>query len=944
MSFFDSITGPKWQNKNPQVRLAALDELDDQDTLIELVRSDPDASVQTAALARIQSPEQLDKFAESLSGDLQKQARSQRLHQLLPDKDKLDQISSSETLKRIIELSDDAKLIATVVNHIDDDSFRMNMASQHHMAKVRLAAATEIESLSLLEELMDLARGHDKSVYRHCKTVLDDQHNKAIEAEQQAEKIDLLTQQMAKLVTTAYTTEYESTYRALVWKWQEVKDLASPEQQSQFQRNQLACAEGLVKMADEIAANQEQQAALAETRQQFAVLIDELNQIDTASELPANPEQMAQLSEVLDDIERRWTEAAGKVRATDTQSKHYHNVIQLWRHMISTSQTLIEKESTLQSIEQQAENVDGSDYIAIKNQIKIAEKFGTSFSWPDSHLTLIPEQFKRLNTAIQQLQSLRSALKKDQNNQAALLRNEIEKLRQELDQDHSKEARQSLNKTRRLLKLLPGKKRLKFEAELKPLAARLHEVSDWQKFAVEPKKEALCASMTALIGSQEDPEVLSQKIKALQGEWKQLGAIPHSREQTLWNQFKAAADEAWEPCKIAFELQAEKQRQNYEERIRLVSQLTEYEEKMNWPDKILADGGSADFDSANAPDWRLVQKTLDTARDAFRNIRPLSPSQDRKSHKAFRTVCDRIYDHIREEYGRNISHKEKLVESAKKLSEMEDLRQAVESCKKLQTNWKSVGITPVGADRKLWKSFRAACDAVFARIDDQRAQNRSEMDERIKQAEALRDEAKALLTSKEGEQGLQLVKLLSELKQTFFQLELPSKQRQALNGEFLDMEKQAKAIIAEIKGREKQLACVRLTNRLTACALKVEDEKKANNIWQEEGELPKGIDKNGLLAFWEQGPQEGEQDAVRDICIGIEILGEIESPQEDKEARMSYQMKRLVTGMNSKTTEPELTLMGNVNGFIALRPTQGWVKRFCETLTQIQNSSGKAST
>ena len=156
-------------------------------------------------------------------------------------------------------------------------------------------------------------------------------------------------------------------------------------------------------------------------------------------------------------------------------------------------------------------------------------------------------------------------------------------MREELDQDHSKDADRALNKTRKRLKSLAPKQRQYFEQELRPLAARLNVVHDWQGFAIEPKKVELCASMKSLVGSEENAETLAAKIKALQDEWKQLGPLPRARDQELWNEFKAAADEAFEPCKAAFALQAELRRENFKIRMQLVAQLRDYEDKMAWP-------------------------------------------------------------------------------------------------------------------------------------------------------------------------------------------------------------------------------------------------------------------------------------------------------------------------------------------------------------------------
>ena len=70
MSLFDSVSLPKWQHKNPETRKQAVSELDDQAILLELVKTDPDSSVQAAALARISTPVVLDELIESLATPL----------------------------------------------------------------------------------------------------------------------------------------------------------------------------------------------------------------------------------------------------------------------------------------------------------------------------------------------------------------------------------------------------------------------------------------------------------------------------------------------------------------------------------------------------------------------------------------------------------------------------------------------------------------------------------------------------------------------------------------------------------------------------------------------------------------------------------------------------------------------------------------------------------
>jgi len=121
-----------------------------------------------------------------------------------------------------------------------------------------------------------------------------------------------------------------------------------------------------------------------------------------------------------------------------------------------------------------------------------------------------------------------------------------------------------------------------------------------------------------------------------------------------------------------------------------------------------------------------------------------------------------------------------------------------------------------------------------------------------------------------------------------------------------------------------------LLNRLQACALKSEDSDKAAALWGKDGDLPKGIDAEALETWWNEGPGTPDEDACRTTCIALEVLAGIDSPPEEKEARMAYQMQRLVEGMGSGPGNSRARLLDGINEFIALRPSGEWVGRFVQ--------------
>jgi exonuclease SbcC len=944
MSLFDSLNRPKWQHKDPEVRRTAVGQLDDQDVLLDLVKTDADSTVQASALSRITSPDTLDTLIDTLPEALQQQARTQRLQQLLPDPDRLATISDDVILVKIAGLTDDPELLAAAIAQVGNDEHRLDIASNHTLAKVRLHAAQGIQDIELLDKLIHHARGHDKAVYRHCKTLLDEHHSTLrIEAERK-EKILQLTQKTKELARAVDSPEYKGRYQLLERQWQTVKDWAEPAQKEQVQHDLAICSDRLSRLSDARAADEQRQTEQADAKQAFRLIIAELEQIDAATSAPNDLAAITQLAGVLDDIEKRWQSATEITPCSPEQSRALRKYLKRWRSMLDTAKSLADGKSRLEKTLREAHSADPSDYQSLQQQIERMKKLIASLPWPESQLATLPSQITQLQQAFAQLNTQISTLEKAQEKHIGRAQTKLDQLREALDQDHSKDADQALNKTRNRLKSLAPKQRQHFEQELRPLAARLNVVHDWQGFAIEPKKMELCASMKSLVGSEEKAETLAAKIKSLQDEWKQLGPLPRARDQELWKEFKTAADLAFQPCKAAFALQAELRRENFKKRMQLVAQLKEYEDKMAWPDSVNThreegepgDEEPGDTEPGKAPDWRLVQKTLDTAREAFRNIKPVDQKGERKSQKSFRKICDRIYNHIKEEYGRNIALKEELVTRAQELSELEDLQQAIDRAKRIQRDWKDVGMTPVGVDRKLWKKFRAACDAVFARLDQQRSQHTAEIDACVKQAESLRDQARALLDSDDA-QRLHLKKDLSGLKQQFREIELPRGVQQRLGKDFQNFESRARDIAVNIRARQEKAQWQYLLEKIKACALKSTDEDTATSLWAKEGELPKGIDTQALETFWQQGPSEGNEEPLRDACIALEIFGEIESPDGDKKARMNYQMKRLVEGMGSQQAQPEHALQTSINDFIALHPTTDWTERFCSVVEKTRS-------
>jgi hypothetical protein len=863
MTLFDSLSKPGWEHHEPDVRKKAIAELDDQQVLSALVRQDPDEAVRACALTRISDSVLLDDFALSLTGGLQKQARAQRLAQLLTGADQLASITDDSLLVKVAGLTDDPLLVEDAISRVQDPANLMQVAGNHPLAKVRVCAARALTDPGQLHELMNQTRHKDKAVFRHCKDVLDQHHAAERAVAERQSQLERLTLDASALANGVDSPEYKARYGTLNARWKELEANASEVQRQEIQADLDICAGRLEALARSHEAEKQQQELTGEAMKAFGDIIAELENLDAADALRAMDSQsIKKLQEKLNHAEDRWVSAAHHAQPAAEQFTTCKEQLKFWRLVAQSAQRALDMRSALEQFHEDASHADKSDFTALKKLEKKAEKLSRKLPWPEALVSHMPREIRELDERKAMLLEQIEGLKSKQDNNLQRLESAFTELRNELEANHFKNADRVLNRIRNVIRQLEPSQQQRFQSELKPLVARLKEIHDWQGFAIEPKKVELCERMSALIGLDESPDLVAQKIKALQKEWKQLGPLSPRRDQALWKKFRAAADEAYAPCKTAFAAQAAQRRENFAQRMLLVDQLADYEKRMAWPDAPDSEAGSA------SPDWKIVQKTLDTARDAFGEIKPVDRKGEHKSRKALKAVCDRIYGHIKAEYERNITLKKDLVSRAQALGEMGNLSDAISQAKTIQREWKAVGVTPRQVDRRLWKDFRHACDAVFERLESQRK---------------VRDAA---------------VK-----------------------------EKRAEA---EQRKRKQRQRWPNLQHRMQACATRAQDAQAAKTLWEQHEEIPRGIDTDGLEDYWKHGPDDKpSEEVLREVCIALEVLAGKGSPPEDKEARMAYQMKRLVEGMGAGQGDLQQSLLDLVNRFISLRPPPEWVDRFC---------------
>jgi hypothetical protein len=866
MSLFKKFLKPKWQHANPDVRRQALAEMA-AEQLTNFIDTEPEAELRKAAVIRIRDEALLESLLGHNHQDVRDAAREHWLTLLLPASANINSITHSATLVRIAGLTRDQQLRLDAIARISDQHERLSIARDHPVAKVRLAAAEGIDQRALLQQLLEFAQAKDKAVYRLCKERLAaaKANQEAIAAREQ--QISHVLDQAAYLNRVSYGPDFNGRLQVLQRQQQELDDSLTTSQRQ-------ALAAELVKAALILEQHDAEEQRLAEQQQRRTEalaaqqqLITELDDALTAAPAAsADPEQLKQQLLTLDE---RWRATQAEQKAAADVQRQFENTMQ---QALALQATLEQVNAKQAELAQWLEKDLPADMRGLQQVIQGGKKWQAQLKWP-THLEQ-PEWLAALSGKRQLAEAQLANLENQQTARTDALQRQLDTLEQHIDDGHLKDASKLYGQVHQSLRQIDSKAAHAFQNRIKSLAARLNEMRDWQGFVTTPKKEALCESMEALVDADISPDVLADKIQVLQDEWKTLNSSQPDKE--LWDRFQAAGDKAFEPCRAWFANVARQRETNVELRNQLIDELRHYEAHLDW-------------DNA---DWKVVQKTLETAREVFRSYSPVDRAAHKDTQERFRDICDAVYSHLKAEYDRNLAAKSALVEDAAALAEADDLVDVVDRVKELQQQWKEIGITPRAPDQKYWRQFRSQCDAVFARLDEQRTERKAELNSRVTEAEALINQAAELPVS--ALPAADALEQLSQYEQQFAAIELPRSAHQRLRKQLTDVSAQLDdRRTAQSQAAERQ-RWQGLLDRLQALA----DHNET--LWHEAEQLPSAYPLAAFEQRWQMDQETSvsvDTEAARDLCIRMEVIGGLESPADDQGRRMQLQVQRLAQAM-----------------------------------------------
>lgn len=712
---------PRWQHPDPEIRRLALARLDptqpDHKQALKALAQDTDPGIRLAALCALNDLTGLlagyaqhsdesawfEATAQRLSGERGQIELSERHHQL-------EQVANTRLLHAVAHAGDNLDLRLAALEKLQDENDIIQQACHNGVVAVRHRAAERVASEQGLRRLLKESQ-RDRQVMRLARDRLNALKEDAEWEKNQHQKREAILHALEQQAKRPWEPLYSGRLRHLEREWQQVEKAPDATQEKRYHDSLLACQKILhdhdAKERERLHQEQ-QQAEAEETREQLLEGLEEsLEGLQQSEAL--NEQDIDSLRAQYRLFTQRWQTLADSYPSSDglrlrhaDAIKHYEQVINAWERWEAYAPLL--------------------EQALADNQTPSLRQHLNACRWPE---TLSPPALMQEAKAALATQAENLTPKHDQDtpNVASLetLNKELDNLESLLERGAFKSASRLHQRIKPSIDALEHASAKPLASRFKHLGARLAELRDWRGFVAGPKRLQLCESIEALADDQHMAETaLDQHHRQLVKEWKSLGDAAANRE--LSTRFRSASDRIHERLKPWREQLAKERQNNLEACIAMCEQL-----------EALLEQPADDAD----PD--VLREIRDKARQQWRHYSPVPREDAEQVGRRFGKVRHRLQALIDDRAQAIADQKQALVEQAQALTQQEDtpIAERTRQAKTLQQQWRNLGRAPKGQEQLLWKTFRQACDQLFAQRDAQKSEQVSRQQQRLDDMQAL---------------------------------------------------------------------------------------------------------------------------------------------------------------------------------------------------------------
>ena len=689
---------PKWQQANPESRKQSLRNLDSNDPkLLDLARQDPDPAVRRAALERLGDLELLRRIAdEDTDVDLRDAAQA-RYHALLAGKvadgptlasrlERLRGDPDANLVEFLLQQAVEPELRLAALERIDLEPTLADIATQNSYPDLRLAALERVHDPELLDRIARQSRNRDKRLHRRARERLDALHTE----QARALSLERLCVEMECLNWDGESGPNAGRFPKLEQEWREQEIGASPELQARYTQ-----ARGRFLAERQASANRRTQRL-----ELLATLESLLERLRQHSE--SNSELDAEIQYATTEAPTTWTHH-GPAQDSESrrQTTRFQQLIQdieeqerLLRRNHVRTECLREMLAQGETLLQQPSEVRDTDLKQLRQRWEGLER-------PESP-ALANDLQSRFDGLLDKLRARQQRQVQHRDQEWQDIQDRVGQLETAVEDGELQQATQLQEQVRHQIKHNIGLSRgqmAAIEERLQSCAARIGELRGWRRWGASQAREQLCVAAENLIDLDIDPADIAQRIQQVRTAWKELDHHEGGAPKGLWNRFNNACERAYAPCQAYFEAQTRERQHNFDQKAALCEQLEQFEAATDW----------------RQVDWREADRLCRRAREQWHQLGPVNRADRKAIDRRFQQILRRLDAHLDVERQRELARRQQLIQQVQDLADNPDLRVAVETAKLAQAQWQPTVQGSYRQEQALWKTFRTACDAIFAR-------------------------------------------------------------------------------------------------------------------------------------------------------------------------------------------------------------------------------------
>jgi hypothetical protein len=785
MSFLDRFKlQPKWKNADPNLRVAGVAEMPDDDehlvVLRELARDDADARVRRAAGGRLSRVEDLVQLARSERDEELRRTYVERLVGIataaaptdaeaalalegLDDQKHFATISKSsphETVRAAaLGRIHDAKLLSSVARHATDPLTASDAAA-------RVADAAELLNIALKTDHKDagiaaleraLEAGTDSGVRETLDGVANRAKSKAV-----ARRARTIIQSM---------DEAEAARRAALGQWQQRTAAVLARVEA------IAAAPAMTGASAQLADAEEQWRVVtsagtfgldADTAARFGTLVSqahsEIDRIAREEEerraaeerrlaLLRSREELCERVERLqgDDLLDRLARARGEwegLGAADPQEPETPRMTNRFEEACRNATERHQRREEIAAMNSRLGELAGAaEQVASQEHPNDADWTKTAHEWD-----ALRRQVQDVEPAVvQRFADAESTIRRKAEERRAAaerqMRHQVQRVEQLIDRANKRAVAEDItlreaDRIFRDLRIaietppldLPRAEqqalieRLRHaQGAISPKLHELREMDEWKRFANAAVQEELIARTEALRAKypfdRPDLELTTEQLEEAATE---LHII-----QERWKQAadapRAQAQALWHRYRQAADPIQGRVREFFAHRAE--------ERKVNLDRKlVLIERAEAMADSS---DWVKTADEFKKLQVEWQAIGAVPRQDSRATWKRFREACDRFFTRRnadlaerKEAWAANLARKEALCARAEELCASTHWESAASEMRRMQSEWKTIGPVRRNKSEAIWQRFRTAADAFFDRY-----KRRDQIELEVKQAD-----------------------------------------------------------------------------------------------------------------------------------------------------------------------------------------------------------------